>query len=553
MDSLNKILTTQLNTPSTVEATQDMASQINALTNKEIFSNEKLKELVTSLPEMMDELLKMLENISGPTSNYAAKSLSADIQNRLNQVKSHISPSEDPIKTDIASSAKAQLGADNQENIQSNLELSSQPAESTLIDDILDLPINENTQNLVNTSNNTNIISDSPDTPPPIPGNEDTSLLQEVIDTTESLTSDILTETVPSVLDTVEELGDSLLGENSLIEDLTGNLNLDNLSETLDPIFSSIDNLTDSLGLDELSNTLENGVESLIDPLENFLDNNGILSPVVDPVLDNVSNIADTLLNDELEPLAHLIDDVNDSAQMIVDDLEELDLPGLVEPVSDIINDPISNVEDLFGSIDEISITDPTSILDSVDDISDTLLNESLEPLAHGVDDLTDILDPVVDDISLSDPTYILDGVDDMIDSTIDPLAHLVEDVSEQPITSILDELGADHLVENTLNELTDDLSSQGDGLLSQIVDPILDISDDLTDNLLGDDLSQPLDEITDIGEDAIDFIEEGVGDLDIPIVSDLLAPPDTDNDSDLLDSLPILGGGGGGFGGLFS
>ena len=319
--------------------------------------------------------------------------------------------------------------------------------------------------------------------------------------------------------------------------------------------------------IENITNIIEGDITDILTIINNFLENAGLSLDLNLSVLDTLLGNLHLGIDDSIEGLIET-GVITDNLASIVENLTGLDVSLLPNINAGITFDLLSGeniddgndisiagldtpdidldlVEDIIGDID-INLELPTelldvhSVMDGVGNLADSLGNFNLASPSEifdvlGVQDIEGLVDldlfgneisrefsTTIDD-ALGQVTDIVNEGLEFADGLVDPL---LDGIVGEGLDPVLDVVGGGdfgevlQVADNLVEPLTDTLSfdSDGEGIISQIIDPVLEGAENIIDDLTGDTvdgLTDQLTTITDDVTDALDGLTESVtGDL---------------------------------------
>lgn len=287
----------------------------------------------------------------------------------------------------------------------------------------------------------------------------------------------------------------------------------------------------------------------LVELVDNVFINLGDTITTVTTTLTEITNILDTILNnDTINNILDLTEVTN-----IVTNLTETLTTNISNVLTEVTN-ITENITNLLGDISGGDGIDPHIILDV--NLLDSLITSADIPLFHLLDtdlDLNVNLTPTLDFVDelastagldiVSDALGDLAGVTNLLQNTINDVTDVVSDLDlHDPTASIenllhdltdLEGITNDALtaVDDAVGNLLDTLSlggdgGEGDGLVSQTLDPVVGQVGDVLDTLTGGMTT----EVTDALDDTVDTVTDIVDNLTGGLTDGLLGQ-NNDND----------------------
>ena len=353
-----------------------------------------------------------------------------------------------------------------------------------------------------------------------------------------------------SVTDITNVLGDFITNlDISNLTDLTQVTNIVNeltvnITETVNTTITNVTNLTNNvtnlietilggdgdLALNLDLNVLDTGILGVNVPYNNILDTDVNLAVDLAPSVNFLNNIAELtgldVLSDSLAELGGTVAVLQNTINQVTDLVTDLDL-----------NDPGATVDQLVETLENLDET-VSDITVAVDDALGGIL-ESV-----GIGEELDVLDDIIGDTDLG---AILDNPLDLGGDGVGDLDGIVSEIVDpvvNEVTDIVDELSAGALgdVTDDVDALVDDVTDIADELLGDSLGGILgagndgDTGDD-TDVALGLGLGEGSDAnvdgaVEEVLDVALDPVEDLIGDVDLNIDGVLLGDGEIDNNA---------------------
>ena len=353
-----------------------------------------------------------------------------------------------------------------------------------------------------------------------------------------------------SVTDITNVLGDFITNlDISNLTDLTQVTNIVNeltvnITETVNTTITNVTNITNNvtnlietilggdgdLALNLDLNVLDTGILGVNVPYNNILDTDVNLAVDLAPSVNFLNNIAELtgldVLSDSLAELGGTVAVLQNTINQVTDLVTDLDL-----------NDPGATVDQLVETLENLDET-VSDITVAVDDALGGIL-ESV-----GIGEELDVLDDIIGDTDLG---AILDNPLDLGGDGVGDLDGIVSEIVDpvvNEVTDIVDELSAGALgdVTDDVDALVDDVTDIADELLGDSLGGILgagndgDTGDD-TDVALGLGLGEGSDAnvdgaVEEVLDVALDPVEDLIGDVDLNIDGVLLGDGEIDNNA---------------------
>lgn len=371
----------------------------------------------------------------------------------------------------------------------------------------------------------------------------------------------LLDETFINLGDTINDLTTSVTDITNVLGDFITNLDISNLTdltqvtnivneltvnitETVNTTITNVTNITNNvtnliekvlggdgdLALNLDLNVLDTGFLGVNVPYNNILDTDVNLAVDLAPSVNFLNNIAELtgldVLSDSLAELGGTVAVLQNTINQVTDLVTDLDL-----------NDPGATVDQLVETLENLDET-VSDITVAVDDALGGIL-ESV-----GIGEELDVLDDIIGDTDLG---AILDNPLDLGGDGVGDLDGIVSEIVDpvvNEVTDIVDELSAGALgdVTDDVDALVDDVTDIADELLGDSLDGILgagndgDESDD-TDVALGLGLGEGSDAnvdgaVEEVLDVALDPVEDLIGDVDLNIDGVLLGDGEIDNNA---------------------
>ncbi len=318
------------------------------------------------------------------------------------------------------------------------------------------------------------------------------------------------------------------VGDQNIIVNL-GDINLDLgdvtliLDQTFDFLGDTINNLTTSL----------TDITTILTDITNNLDLTEILNVVNDLTvnLENIIQITLTEITNITENITNLVENLVDLNDLNI--ILDLDLLG--DDVLD-VNVPLGNVLDTDIDLD-VDLGSSVDLLNNVVGLTGLdVLSDSLAELGGTIAVLQDAIDQVttiVSDVNLNAPADTVVQVVDALGGLSDTLSGLTDEVDDA-VGGILDEIGLGDEITDPLDDVGDELSGAVDGILggdggdlSDVLDEIDNLAEGLGldglglggdggtgegDGLLSDTVDPVVDDVTNVLDDLTGGATEDLG-----------------------------------------